>query len=197
MRFAQRSLAREVVSMLHGNKNSQTAEYQSGLLLVKPKEPQTSKLSTKFPTDVNVATNPYAPQTNSTNAPSHNVILPRSLVENQPVARVLYAAGMVGSRSEGHRLVKAGGAHIGSKPAHAGGMPDSLKYTRVLNWDPKETWKYVMDDGLMILRVGKWKVKIIRIVPDEEFEREGRDAPGWSEFRGSEGPRVIEGEEAS
>ena len=62
-------------------------------------------------------------------------------------------------------------------------MPDMLTYTPILNWNPKETEKYVIEGELLVLRVGKWKVKVIKIVSDEEFDAMGLDTPGWQEFK--------------
>jgi len=50
-----------------------------------------------------------------------------------------------------------------------------------MNWNPQETEKYIIGDDLLILRVGKWKVKIVKIISDEEFEKKGLTAPGWKE----------------
>jgi tyrosyl-tRNA synthetase len=194
LRLAQRTLAREVVGMIHGQQACRKVEYESGLLLRAPKEPNTNQRPSRYPTtDVNPEMNKYAPQTNSANAPSHNVLLPRSLVENQPFSRVLYHAGMVSSKGEGHRLIANGGAHVGSKPADKGAMPDALKYTRVLNWTADQTWRFVMDESLLILRVGKWKVKIIKVISDDEFAKKGLDAPGWQESRQSTPEEKIVG----
>lgn len=71
-----------------------------------------------------------------------------------------------------------GGAYIGSRPGNSGTMGDQLDYTPIKNWDMKETRKHIIDDSLLILRVGKWKVKLIRLVSDEEFERLGLSYPG-------------------
>ena len=52
-----------------------------------------------------------------------------------------------------------------------------------MNWNPNETEKYVTEGELLVLRVGKWKVKVVKIVSDEEFDAMGLDAPGWQEFK--------------
>ena len=60
-------------------------------------------------------------------------------------------------------------------------MGDQLEFSPALNWHADETEKYIIDGDLLILRVGKWKIKIVKIVSDEEFERLGLTAPGWKE----------------
>ena len=72
-------------------------------------------------------------------------------------------------------------------------MGDALTFTPVMNWHPEQTEKYVIDGNLLILRVGKWKVKVVRIVSDEEYEGMGLDAPGWKEWK--EGQVVFQDEE--
>ena len=69
-------------------------------------------------------------------------------------------------------------------------MGDSLEFSPALNWHADETEKYVIDGCLIILRVGKWKVKIVKIVSDDEFERLGLTAPGWKEEVKPEQTRV-------
>jgi len=110
-----------------------------------------------------------------------HITLPRSLVTDQPIARVLYSAGLVASRSEGHRLCAQKGAYIGSKPSAVGPMSDTLEFSPCKNWKPEDTNNFIIDGKLLILRVGKWKVKIVKIVSDEEFEAQGLMCPGWKE----------------
>ena len=143
--------------------------------------------------DISSSLNRHAPITTSTTAPAPHVILPKSLIYNQPIARVLYAAGLVSSRSEGHRLASQRGAYIGSKPGQKGGMGDSLEFTPIVNWKPEMTEQFIVDGNLLVLRVGKWKVKMVKIVSDEEFEEGELDAPGWKEWKG--GQRWGEGED--
>jgi tyrosyl-tRNA synthetase len=85
---------------------------------------------------------------------------------------------MVSSRSEGHRLIANKGAAVGSKSG-SGTMDDGLSYMPIKTWPGQDTEKFIIDDSLLILRVGKWKVKIVKIVSDEEFEDRGLNAPGW------------------
>ena len=55
------------------------------------------------------------------------------------------------------------------------------------------TEQFIVDGNLLVLRVGKWKVKMVKIVSDEEFEEGELDAPGWKEWKG--GQRWGEGED--
>ena len=74
-------------------------------------------------------------------------------------------------------------------------MGDSLEFTPILNWKPEMTEQFIVDGNLLVLRVGKWKVKIVKIVSDEEFEDEERDAPGWKEWKGGQRPGECEDED--
>ena len=184
-RVAQRKLAREVTIIVHGEQALQEAEEETGLLFkkhhVRSEEPILDRWGK--PPDINSSLNKNAPQTNSENAPFHSLVLPKSLVYDQQISRVLYHAGLVASRSEGHRLVAKKGAYLGSRPGSSGTMADQVDFSPAANWDGKETAKYIIGDDTLILRVGKWKVKIIKIISDEEFEQQGLTAPGWKEER--------------
>ncbi|KAI9838718.1 MAG: tyrosyl-tRNA synthetase [Sclerophora amabilis] len=174
-RKAQHTLAREVLALLHGETAAREAEMQHrGLFGASPGSTD----------DHN---SPDAKQTPSLvpkpwqSTPDLNITLPKSLVINQPFPRVLHSAGLVQSRSEGHRLCNKQGAYVGSRPGQVGGMGDSLKFTPIKLWDAKHTKEYLLEGNMMVLRIGKWKVKIVRLINDDEFDRLGLDAPGWHE----------------
>ena len=210
-RLAQRRLAFEVLCVVHGEKEAKAAKHQSQAIFGSNSDSDTpnalkntfsSSEPEKLPnSDWNFAVNKYAPHVTSADRPAANITLPRSLVVNQPLSRVLYAAKLVSSRSEGHRVVVERGAYVGSLPGQKGGMGDKLEFNRVVNWQPGETERFIIDGSLLILRVGKWNVRLIRIVSDEEFEKLGEEAPpGWEEFKEGkreeaevEGVKVKEG----
>jgi len=76
-------------------------------------------------------------------------------------------------------------------------MGDDLSFVPAKLMDPLQTWRNVIRDdeasatmdkegeeGLLILRQGKWRVRICRIVSDEKFETLGlEDPPGWVEWK--------------
>lgn len=192
-RIAQHKLAREVLEIVHGKELAKKAEAEHASLFTSREVPKYSDTiygsqvrdvgvdSSKRPSDMNRLLNEHAPIIDAENAPNPNVSLPRSLVYNQPVARVLYHAGMVASRSEGHRLIARGGAYIGSKPGQVGAMGDHVDFTPIKPEPAKDTEKFVIDGGLLILRIGKWKIKVVKIFSDDEFDEKGLTAPGWEE----------------
>lgn len=158
-------------------------------------------------TYVSPSLNPFAPQASANSNPSARIVLPKSLIYEQPVARVLYAAGLVSSRSEGHRLAAAKGAYVGHQSGVSAAhgqtqMTDQLTFTPAKLHDTSMMWKYVIRDeqfdsdgkvggmvkegeaGILILRTGKWKIRVCRIVSDELFESMGLpDPPGWAEIK--------------
>ena len=144
--------------------------------------------------------NRFAPQNNpnDTTATTH-VTLPKSMVDQQSMAKVLFSAGLVASRSEGHRLLENKGAYIGRRSSNREAMGDDLSFVPATLNDPGQTWRNVIKDrdldfenpmdekdeeGILILRTGKWKIRIIRIVSDKKFDTLGLPDPaGWSETK--------------
>ena len=208
-RVAQRKLAREVVELIHGVKEADDVESEHGMLFgssknpekpmskAKPKPEPSDEASTQSPqhksrgqpvyvppAEINYSLNHHAEHTTPSNYPSPNITLPKSLVYNQPIPRLLYSAGLVASRSEGHRLAANRGAYIGALSRPDGTqMGDSLAFRPAVEWkDGAKADKFLLDDGqTLILRAGKWKIKVVRIIEDEEFEKRGLTAPGWKE----------------
>lgn len=111
-----------------------------------------------------------------------DIELPESLIKSKSIGRILYAAGLVSSSSEGHKLTTSGGAYIGGAPGGdkgSGAMNvGSLTFVPVKTWFPEENHKYLIDGQLMILRRGKHFVRIIKVVSDEEWKRSGQSYPG-------------------
>lgn len=197
-RVAQHKLAYEFVELVHGLGNAQQAEEQHRKLFgqrvtlqdLRPPAKQENagaRGKTGYSTDVNPSLNKYAAQTNAENMGPTRITLPASLILDQPLSKVLWSAGLVSSRSEGQRLINNRGAHIGSTSDRNGrDMGDGLSFAPITSWKPSETSRFVIDGNLLILRVGKWKVKIIDIVSDDEYEKTGQTAPGWKEPEGDD-----------
>lgn len=186
-RVAQHKLAFEVLELVHGTALAKEAENQHRLIFNPSQPTQPVKESLQETGDINPLLNPKAKPTTAQNAPSPHLVLPRSLIYDQVFARILYSAGLVSSRSEGQRMIAKAGAYIGSRPSGGGSMRNQLDFTPIRNWTKDDTAKYVIDGDLLILRIGKWKVKIVRIVSDEEFEKRGLTAPGWKETMDRDG----------
>ena len=195
-RVAQRRLAREVLSLVHGADEVAAVEAQHGIFFKPSKtalkriarnasQPREADQGRPKNTDITPLLNQHAGPDKP--GPANSVVLSRSLVFNQQIGRVLHAAGVVSSRSEGHRLIAKKGAYIGSLPGkqHTN-MGNNIDFTPVGNWTNEYINRFIIDDQLLVVRAGKWRVKIITIISDAEFERRGLDAPGWKEFQESQ-----------
>lgn len=226
-RVAQHTLAAEFVELIHGPHEAAEVSQQHralfggrlpqllGAQLAQDRSsppiptnsetgaPETYKSPNKV-FDNPASGNKYAPQTNFANMPSLNVTLPESLVYDRTFNKILWHAGLVSSRNEGHRIIKNQGAHVGGRPEGRikafggvrGKMPDELKYTPIRNWDASATKEFIQEGGILILRVGKWKVKIVKIVSDQEFRDMGGQCPGWDSVKGQPSDEGIQKPEA-
>jgi tyrosyl-tRNA synthetase len=98
----------------------------------------------------------------------------------------MWHAGITGTKSEAARLVKSGGVYVAS--ASSSGAPaeqePELKFAQIKDQKPEDIESFEKD-GLIVLRTGKWKVRVVEVVDDEIFESEGREAPGWAEWKES------------
>ncbi|RDW81384.1 tyrosine--tRNA ligase MSY1 [Aspergillus mulundensis] len=210
-RVAQHALAYEFVELIHGREEADAVSMQHRQLF-------RSRSSTAPPTpaprsapvgnpksslsgfDNPQAGNKYAPQTNFANMPSLRITLPKSLVYDKTFSKILWSAGLVASKSEAQRIINNQGAHVGSRPGiekslPGGDMPDALTFTPIKSWMASKTREFIIDDELLILRLGKWKLKLVTIVSDEKFKELGLTAPGWDEVIGeSKGSGTAESE---
>lgn len=210
-RGAQHILASEFVEFIHGAPIARDMDRQVLALFgngrpdvappppkVKPEGPP-EKYESRFKEFQNrAAGNKYAPQTNFANMTSIRVTLPRSLVVGRTFNKILHSAGLVASRSEGHRLILNNGALVGCRaegPKPGKPMPDDLQFIPISQWHASETKNFIVDDDYMLLRVGKWKYKFVTIVSDEEFQRRGLDCPGWNSELGKPDDEVNAGNE--
>lgn len=66
-------------------------------------------------------------------------------------------------------------------------MGDDLTFHPLKNFAAAETDKYIIDNSLLVLRIGKWKIRLITIVSDEEFEKLGLSCPGWKDEEETKG----------
>lgn len=197
-RIAQHLLASEFVDLIHGQQEARSASEQHQNLvanrgklrlsdLVGAAEGGIHETIDSSPGDPLAGIDRKTQPITHNNAPSAGVTLPLSLV-NKPFARVLFSAGLAETRSEAQRLVQNKGAYVGSKPAETGTMDEGeVTWTPIRQPDKDYPIKFLIDSGengrLLLLRQGKWKIKIVRVVSDDEFERLGLDAPGWKEFK--------------
>lgn len=191
-RVAQHALACEFVELIHGKQEADAVATQHRQLFRSrsstseptpmPKNPSAPASNARPSTASFInpqAGNAHATQTNFANMPNMNVTLPESLVYNQPLHKILWSAGLVSSKSEGHRLATNKGAYVGSRPGDSGPMSDDLAFTPITTWPASKTQEFIVDGNLLFLKLGKWKFKAVKIVSDEEYKQLGLSAPGW------------------
>ena len=161
-RLAQHLLASEVLELVHGRETAEITRSQHEAM----RNPSLASQS-----------QPKGERT----------ILPRSLVQGAPFARIMWHAGITGTKSEAARLLKSGGIYVASAStpgASSAEQGPELKFAQIKDQKPEDIESFVKD-GLIVLRTGKWKVRVVEVVDDEVFESQGREAPGWAEWKES------------
>ncbi|KAK1825691.1 tRNA synthetases class I-domain-containing protein [Podospora conica] len=167
-RVAQHKLAIEVTSLVHGTKFAAEAAEEHRNIYRKAPVPIEEQYKA-------VEGHPVT----ATNRPRIDMILPRSLVMDRSIGRILHAAGLAESASAGHRLASMSAVYIGGAPGQKRAMePSALSFTPVKVWGAEDTQKYLIDDEYLILRKGKHNLRIIRVVSDEEYAESGQTYPG-------------------
>lgn len=190
-RIPHHRLAREFVELIHGQGDAEKAEqehravHSKGISLKDITESSAAKIGDSSSQSdgaqafIHPLLNKHASPLSMETAGQTRIMLPRSLVVGQPLTRISWSANLVSSSSEAHRLIQAGGLYIGAKADAQGGMDEELSFTPARGPQWSLLSKYVIDERVLILRVGKWKLRIITIVPDEEFAKSGQVCPGW------------------
>ena len=191
-RVAQHLLAKEFVELAHGLAAADQAEKEHRSLFKKDlsladikavavQQEPSSGFENRRETWINPAVNKYAaPATLESNL-STKLKLPRSLVYGHPLARILWHAGLVASKSEGQRLMSNRGVSIGSASEGMGRkMQDKFSFSPATSTQASDVEQYLVE-GLLIVRIGKWKMRIIEVIEDEEFADLGLSCNGWGE----------------
>ncbi|KAI1378876.1 hypothetical protein F4677DRAFT_412285 [Hypoxylon crocopeplum] len=170
-RHAQHALAYEVVALVHGlDEAKKTRRRHIGLFLKAtdavesfPKDqPSTANLASAFQVDIK---------------------LPESLILGKSMSRILFAAGLADSVSDGTRLTQQQGAYVGGSPGQPSAVNKGMSYgdltfTPVKAWFPVDTKNFLIEGKLLILRRGKHFIRIVEMVSDEEWEASGMIYPG-------------------
>jgi tyrosyl-tRNA synthetase len=172
-RKAQHMLARELVELVHGPIEAKEAEEQHRLLFhKKPVDEPTVSVAAEVVPEVEYIT--------LNNRPKINVQLPASVLQRLSIARIVYAAGLATSATEAHHLVQHGGIRIGGVAGNKDILaePGAITWVKVGPWGNEETAKRLVGENLLMLRRGKHNIRVIQVVPDEEFTASGRTYPG-------------------
>lgn len=185
-RKAQHLLAREFVELVHGEKEAKNAEARHRLLFAKAGSTPADAA------DEASTTSQLGDQITLNNAPPANLKLPASLIHTRSIGRILHAAGLAASSSEGHRLVTAGSVYIGGMPGQRKAMSNgALSFSAIKLWKVGETADFLIDGKLLILRRGKHNIRVVDVVSDEEWREMGIKYPGEVEDEQKEQQRLL------
>ncbi|EHL01867.1 putative Tyrosyl-tRNA synthetase, mitochondrial [Glarea lozoyensis 74030] len=179
-RKAQHMLARELVELVHGPHEAKAVEEQHRLLFQK-KSANVLDDASEHASSPQISANPHPDPNYITlnNRPKINVQLPASVLETLSIARIVFAAGLAASATEAHQLVQNHGIQIGGMAGKAkSSEPGFVIWTKVAAWKNEETAKYLIGGDLLMLKRGKHNVRVIQVVPDEEYTSSGRTYPG-------------------
>lgn len=127
-------------------------------------------------------------------AASRRILLARTLFENKPLETILFNAGLIDNKASARRLIQGGGLYVASvvrsesttndisaKASSDTDVGGELVFRPMKNPRPLDIQKMMENGSLLIIRMGKWKVRIIEVVDDDVYERNWRsgavDAP--------------------
>lgn len=179
-RVAQHRLALEVTTFIHGGAEAAKAREQHRLMFGKGGPlPVEAGVPEPIPASTQQYHDSGEPIVTLNTQPRIDMILPESLIMGKSIAKILYAAGLASSTSEGQRLAISQGAYIAGAPGQRRGLQtDAVSFTSIKLWFPQETQKYLIDGNILILRKGKHNIRVIKMVSDEEYKQSGETYPG-------------------
>jgi tyrosyl-tRNA synthetase len=206
-RWAQHILAKEVVELAHGAAEAKKAEtahkeafshgtntfslgaLRNTLASMKPTEdPLTAPFSN---TDKQLIAYKKAYAASSTTqaiaSTTHDrpkdysadvITLPLTMLQPGSFPRILHAAGLASSKSEAHRLIASKGAYVVVPNSGSLESPTALQWVHIDPLGTADPNHFLVDWEALILRVGKSKIQICRVVTDKQFEAEGLTVRG-------------------
>ncbi|KAG0645707.1 Tyrosyl-tRNA synthetase [Hyphodiscus hymeniophilus] len=183
-RKAQHKLARDFVELVHGEEEAENAELQHRLLFSRKTIPPEEHLAAQFdaslpPSPIDL---PPAAVIDQTGQPRADLKLPRSAVESLSIGKLLLACGLVGSSTEGHRLVAQNAVYVGRRndsPGLEKPMDEnSLIFTQCKTWKMDDAEEFLIGNKLLIFRRGKTFIRIVEVVSDSEYTEMGLTYPG-------------------
>ena len=176
-RVAQHTLAREFLHLAHGSTVAkETAELHhtraaerktiniSGLLRQKSQEVEEAVRRSSVPDYMRSP--PSSKLLTGVEKVPETVSVSCQFLEENSFPSVLQHVGLVNSRSEGHRLIINKGAYVACNTACETMDPDHLTWrpiTSPIKGAPAGHVKWEGEKGLLVLRSGKWNVKIVRV----------------------------------
>ena len=172
-RVAQHTLAHEVLALVHGPAEAKGTEREHRSLF----ERKALSAGESGLSGIDTLVDTGAPSQSHGKTLGPSVTLPRSLIYNQSMDKILCSAGLATSRSEGSRMIAQKGVYLGARPNISGATIDHIEFSVARKENGSETEKHVIEGNTLILRFGKSKVRIINIISDEDFTARGLSVP--------------------
>jgi tyrosyl-tRNA synthetase len=111
------------------------------------------------------------------------VTLPLTMLHEGSFSRVLHAAGLASTKSEAHRLIAKKGAYVVVPNSGTTEAPTALRWAPIEANPTLNPQHFLIDFEALVLRAGKSKIQVCRVVSEETFEAEGQTCVGWEEFK--------------
>tara|TARA_R110002003_G_scaffold1184_5_gene22612 strand:+ start:23007 stop:23729 length:723 start_codon:yes stop_codon:yes gene_type:complete len=214
-RLAQHILAKEVVELAHGAAVARKAEaahkeafshgtntFPLGVLrkkldAIKATEAPNAASPSKKESQLLAYKKTYAASSTAqaisstthegTSAENDNIVtLPLTMLQPGSFPRILHAAGLASSKSEAHRLIAKKGAYVVVPNSGSTETPTALQWVNIEAGAAVDPNHFLVDWEALILRAGKSKIQICRVVTDEQFDAAGLTCPGWRDAKGKE-----------
>ncbi|KAF2132221.1 tyrosyl-tRNA synthetase-like protein [Dothidotthia symphoricarpi CBS 119687] len=223
-RAAQHVLAKEIVELAHGAAEAKKAEtahkeafsngtntfalgsLRKALAVINNKDPSIVETLGEGQEELLAYKKAYAAsstaQTTSgttaeraKNDDNNVVTLPITLLQAGSFPRVLYAAGLASSKSEAHRLIAKKGAYVVAPNSGSIENPTALKWMPIESANIADPNHFLIDWEALVLRSGKSKIQVCRILLEGQFEAEGLTCPGWEEFKAKRAEALEQGQQ--
>jgi tyrosyl-tRNA synthetase len=202
-RLAQRLLAAEVLELVHGKEvaDRTRAEHRSmrapTLAALQAGSPKPNSQTESIQGRSGAEDGKESTASDDGDAVAlQRTLLPESFVNNKSPSDILYAASLAKSKSAAARLVSAGTLYAAMPQASDAGLSGSvsdvmnteLRFIKQTGNGVSELAAFTQPGNLLVLRLGKWKIRIIEIVPDAEYEvrsaADGREvSPHWLKLK--------------
>ncbi|KNG47352.1 tyrosyl-trna synthetase [Stemphylium lycopersici] len=104
------------------------------------------------------------------------VTLPLSMLQPGSFPHLLHAAGLATSRSEASRLIAKKGAYVIVPNSGPPENPTALKWATIEAGKEIDPNHYLVDWEALVLRAGKSRIQICRVVRDEVMEKEDKES---------------------
>nr|OQO23118.1 hypothetical protein B0A51_08648 [Rachicladosporium sp. CCFEE 5018] len=166
-RLAHHALATEVLQLVHGPEVAAETRAKHEVM----RRPSLASLVSK---SVTPGEDPGI-TTSTTETQQETIKLARSQIENASLAKILYQAGLAPSVSAATRAIKSGGVYVASSESSSTSMnevetanEDGLTFAPVSVDSRLEDIASFLQDGLIVVRMGKWKVRVIEVDDDQQ-----------------------------